>query len=60
MNENHTCQVCGKPAEKEQMFAWPEYEGRAYAVCCPLCLARFQKDPARHIGNTDVGQLKRS
>jgi YHS domain-containing protein len=58
MKETDTCQVCSRPIEKNQIFAWPEHKGKAYAICCPVCLANFQKSPDRYISETDIGRLK--
>jgi YHS domain-containing protein len=48
MNETQ-CQVCGKGLKQGEQYSKLPYEGRTYYVCCPICMAAFQKDPARHI-----------
>ena len=26
-----------------------EYEGKSYLLCCPMCIAKFQEDPATFV-----------
>lgn len=40
--------VCGKRFSRDRAEAAVEYEGKLFYVCCPLCRAVFESDPARY------------
>jgi len=40
--------VCGKRIERDRAHAVLDYEGTIYYLCCPLCQAQFERDPARY------------
>ena len=37
--------VCGKRINRGKAHIVVEYEGVAYALCCPLCQAAFEREP---------------
>ena len=41
--------ICSKRFSREQAEAAIEYEGRLFYVCCPLCQAEFERDPAHYV-----------
>ncbi|MFH1549338.1 MAG: hypothetical protein ABIH04_02140 [Planctomycetota bacterium] len=47
--KDRQCQVCGKDLQERQEYSKLKHEGGTYYVCCPMCMAAFQKDPAKHI-----------
>jgi hypothetical protein len=42
---NETCIVCGQPTSGGRCFSHILYRDRMVALCCPLCLETFQKNP---------------
>jgi YHS domain-containing protein len=40
--------VCGKRMNRCKAHIVVEYEGVAYALCCPLCQAEFERSPATY------------
>jgi len=37
--------VCGKRVNRNKAHIVVEHEGVAYALCCPLCQATFEREP---------------
>jgi hypothetical protein len=42
---DETCVVCGKSVGGGRGYAHLQFSGRTFALCCPLCLETFQKNP---------------
>lgn len=42
-----TCAVCGNVATGGRRFAHLYHKGKAFPLCCPLCLDVFQRAPER-------------
>lgn len=42
---DETCVVCGQPVGRGRCFSHILYRERMMALCCPLCLETFQKNP---------------
>lgn len=42
---NKVCPVSGDPVDGKHFF---EYSGKRYGLCCPMCAATFEKDPAKY------------
>ena len=40
--------VCGKHINRNKAHIVVEHEGRQYLLCCPLCQAEFERDPAKY------------
>lgn len=40
-----TCVVCGQPVSGGRCYSRILYRERKMALCCPLCLETFQKNP---------------
>lgn len=40
-----TCVVCGQPVSSSRCYSRILYRERKVALCCPLCLETFQKNP---------------
>ena len=49
VTQKETCQVCGKLVASGDLYSRPVHRGKRYPICCPVCLALFQKDPEKHI-----------
>jgi YHS domain-containing protein len=47
---NETCTVCGKDLTNTGGMARLYHDGKAYPVCCPLCMDLFQRAPKRFAG----------
>lgn len=47
------CDVCGKSLEGCGAFARVNHHGRMIALCCPMCLEVFQKEPALYLARLD-------
>jgi len=48
MNDlNETCAVCGKDLTGATGVARLYREGKAFPLCCPLCIDLFQRAPKR-------------
>ncbi len=46
LDATNVCEVCGKDLGGCGPCARVNHAGRMIAVCCPMCLEAFQKDPA--------------
>lgn len=46
---NSVCPVTGEEIEKGAPTV--TYEGKTYALCCKSCIKKFNKEPAKYIGN---------
>ena len=44
------CIVCGKSVEQGGGMCQIKVEGRMIALCCPLCIETFNKDPKHYVG----------
>ncbi|HWA24870.1 MAG TPA: hypothetical protein VG734_04275 [Lacunisphaera sp.] len=44
---NETCTVCGKDLTNTGGMARLYHDGKAYPVCCPVCMDLFQRAPKR-------------
>jgi ribosomal protein L24E len=53
------CQVCGQDLPKGREYSKVRHEGKMYSMCCPMCMAIFQKDPARHVNPLPFSGRKR-
>lgn len=42
------CPVMGTKMAKSKAFAVREYKGKKYYLCCPPCVEKFDKDPAKY------------
>lgn len=47
--------VCEKRINRHSAQTAIEYEGITYYLCCPLCQAEFERDPARY-ARPEMGQ----
>ena len=41
------CTVCGKDISNAAGIAHLYHDGRRFALCCPMCIAMFERAPAR-------------
>jgi len=48
-NWDTCCTVCGKSVEQGGGFCHINIENRMVALCCPLCMDTFQKDPKHYL-----------
>lgn len=42
-----TCAVCAKPIASDRGVAHLYHQGRAFTLCCPMCIEMFQRAPER-------------
>ncbi|NIR32023.1 MAG: YHS domain-containing protein [Gammaproteobacteria bacterium] len=40
--------VCGKRINRNKAHIVIQYKGARYFLCCPLCQAEFERDPAKY------------
>ncbi|MDA1117270.1 MAG: YHS domain-containing protein [Proteobacteria bacterium] len=50
--------VCGKRINRGKAHIVIEHEGVAYALCCPLCQAEFERAPGK-FAKPDLGEKAR-
>ena len=43
------CLVCGKSVGRSEGMAHIKVEGHMIALCCPLCIETFNKDPKHYL-----------
>lgn len=48
-NWDHHCIVCGKSVDEGQGMAHLKVSERMIALCCPLCIETFNKDPMHYV-----------
>ena len=48
-NEAPSCVVCGKNVSGGGGFARIKHQGIMVNLCCPGCMATFEKDPSPHM-----------
>jgi predicted amidophosphoribosyltransferase len=53
VDASNVCDVCGKDLGACGAFARVQHRGRPVAVCCPMCLAAFQQDPAPYVARLE-------
>jgi len=47
--ESDSCIVCEKPVRYGTGFAHIKHEEAMVTLCCPLCMATFQKNPKLYL-----------
>jgi predicted amidophosphoribosyltransferase len=48
-NWDHLCIVCGKSVDEGGECATSKQAARMIALCCPLCIETFNKDPMHYL-----------
>ena len=48
-NWDHLCIVCGKSVDQGGGLAHIKAGARMIALCCPLCIETFNKDPIHYL-----------
>ena len=48
-NWDHYCIVCGKSVDEGKGMAHIKISERMVALCCPLCIETFHKDPMHYV-----------
>ena len=48
-NWDHLCIVCGKSVDEGGGLAHIKAGARMIALCCPLCIETFNKDPKHYL-----------
>ena len=51
--------VCGKRINRGKAHIVIEHEGVAYALCCPLCQAEFERAPEAYARPAMGGKVRR-
>lgn len=52
------CLVCGKGVEHGEGFCRLKVEERMIALCCPLCMEVYQKEPRRFLAKLTIINLR--
>lgn len=52
------CIVCGKSVEGGGGMCHVRYENRMVALCCPLCIETFNKDPKHYLALQEIQQIR--
>jgi hypothetical protein len=52
------CLVCGKGVEHEEEFCRLKVGEIMIALCCPLCMEVYQKDPQRYLARLGIRNLR--
>jgi YHS domain-containing protein len=47
---NKVCPVLGEKVDGKNFYT---YNGKRYGLCCPMCQAEFEKDPAKYSAIAD-------
>lgn len=55
---DNRCIVCQKSVEHGAGFCHLNVEGVMIAVCCPLCMETFQKDPETYLRRRRVREIE--
>lgn len=50
---NKTCPVGGEEVSGKDFV---EYQGKKYGLCCPMCAAKFNKDPEKYLAELSKKQ----
>ena len=53
------CLVCGKSVDQGGGMAHFNVEGRMIALCCPLCIETFEKNPQHYLSLRKIQQWER-
>jgi YHS domain-containing protein len=48
-NWDHLCIVCGKSVDQGEGMCHIKAGARMIALCCPLCIETFNKDPMHYL-----------
>lgn len=48
-NWDHLCIVCGKSGDQGRGLAHIKAGARMIALCCPLCIETFHKNPTKYL-----------
>ena len=56
-NWDQHCIVCGKSVDHGGGLAHFKVEGRMIAICCPLCIETFTKDPRHYLSLRKANEL---
>lgn len=54
------CIVCRKSVEHGAGLCHLNIEGNMIALCCPLCLETFQKDPQTYLRRRELRKIEES
>jgi predicted nucleic acid-binding Zn ribbon protein len=52
------CIVCGKGVEHGEGFCRLKVEEYFIALCCPLCMEVYEKDPQRYLARITIRNLR--
>jgi predicted nucleic acid-binding Zn ribbon protein len=52
------CLVCGKDVEHGEGFCRLKVEEYFIALCCPLCMEIYQKNPQRYLARLSIRNLR--
>jgi hypothetical protein len=56
-NWEHHCLVCGKTVDQGGGMAHIKAGERMIALCCPLCIETFNKDPMHYLRLRNANEL---
>lgn len=59
-NWDHLCIVCGKSVDEGGGMCHVKAGARMIALCCPLCIETFNKDPVRYLKLRQMHELSTS
>lgn len=51
------CAVCGKDVTGNRGFAHIRWEGKMIALCCPLCVETFHRNPRAYTFRREAREL---
>ena len=57
-NFDKECIVCGKGVEHGEGFCRLKVEEYFIALCCPLCMEVYEKDPKRYLARRTIRNLR--
>jgi hypothetical protein len=57
-NYDKECLVCGKGVEHGEGFARLKVDDYFIALCCPLCMEIYQKNPQRFLVKISIWQSR--
>jgi ribosomal protein L24E len=57
INWDHLCIVCGKTVDQGGGMCHIKAGARMIALCCPLCIETFNKDPRRYLRVREAHEL---
>lgn len=58
-SQGESCIVCGKNVENGRGMAHVRQEEIMVALCCPLCMETFQKDPRHYTAKARARRILR-